>query len=247
MKILIVDDETPARDRLRQLLDDDPTHTVIGEAANGIDAIAAAADLKPDVILLDIRMPGLGGIEAAHHLNSLENPPAIVFTTAYDEYAIDAFEANAIGYVLKPVRRERLEKALKQAERLSGSAIVDAASRPGMDAARTHVCARVQDELRLIAVKDVQFFIADQKYVRVCHAGGENLIDDSLKSLEREFPELLVRIHRSALVALAHIESLEKTADGKTQIVLRSNDGTSDPLIISRRHLADVKRRLKGA
>ena len=247
MKVLIVDDETPARDRLRQLLEDDPEHSVIGEAANGVDAITAAADLKPDVVLLDIRMPGLGGIEAAHHLNSLENPPAVVFTTAYDEYAIDAFEANAIGYVLKPIRRERLEKALKQAARISGPAIDDAASRPGMVTARTHVCARVRDELRLIAVKNVHLFVADQKYVRVCHAGGENLIDDSLNSLEREFPELLVRIHRSALVALAHIESLEKTADGTARIVLRSNDGTSDHLIISRRHLADVKRRLKGA
>ena len=112
MKVLIVDDEAPARDRLRQLLDDAGEHVVVGEAGNGRDALALAGKLNPDVVLLDIRMPGLDGVETAHHLNSFDNPPAVVFTTAYDEYAIDAFDANAIGYGLKPVRKERLDKAL---------------------------------------------------------------------------------------------------------------------------------------
>ena len=247
MKVLIVDDEAPARDRLRQLLEDDPNHTVVGEAGNGQQAIEAASELRPDVVLLDIRMPGLNGIEAAHHLNSFDSPPAVVFTTAYDEYAIQAFEANAIGYVLKPVRRERLEKALQQAARVGSRAINEVASKSGLASARTHVCARVQNELRLIALRDIFYFAADQKYVRVYHGGGENLIDDSLKSLETEFPESLVRIHRGALVSLHQVESLKKTADGKTRIALRGSDAASDQLIISRRHLADVKRRLKGA
>ena len=108
LRVLIADDEKPARDRLRQLLDDLETYDVVGEAANGQEAVTLAAETNPDIVLLDIRMPGLDGIEAAHHLNSLENPPAVVFTTAYDEYAVDAFEARAIGYVLKPVRRDRL-------------------------------------------------------------------------------------------------------------------------------------------
>ena len=115
MRLLIVDDEQPARDRLRRILEEEDEYEVVGEAGNGLDAIAMAARLEPDAVLLDIRMPGLTGIETAHHLNSLEQPPAVVFTTAYDEYAVEAFEARAIGYVLKPVRRKRVIAALQQA------------------------------------------------------------------------------------------------------------------------------------
>lgn len=246
MRVLIVDDEAPARDRLRQLLDDDPDHSVIGEASNGKQALEAAAELKPDVVLLDIRMPGLSGIEAAHHLNGFNNPPAVVFTTAYDEYAIEAFEANAIGYVLKPVRRERLEKAMQQAARLSENAIKDVASRSGIATARSHLCAHVHGTLKLIPISDVSRFNADQKYVRAYHSGGQHLIDDSLKTLEAEFPDYLVRIHRSALVAVSHVDSLQKTADGQSRIILRNDEQEPEGLIISRRHIANVKRRLKG-
>lgn len=251
MKILIVDDEKPARDRLRQLVDDFGIHDVIGEASNGEQAIAMATTTAPDVVLLDIRMPGVDGIETAHHLNAMESPPAIVFTTAYDEYAIDAFDARAIGYVLKPVRRERLEGALEQASRLSGQALNELTKNTGLESTRNHVCARVHDELRLIPIAEVSYFNADQKYVCVHHANGEDLIDDSLKSLEDEFADQFVRIHRSALVAVGKIEKLEKSADGKTRVVLRDSsqeDDNSpiDELVVSRRHLATVRRRLKG-
>ncbi|MEL7187036.1 MAG: response regulator, partial [Pseudomonadota bacterium] len=107
MKVLIVDDEQPARDRLRTILEDEDGFDVVGEARNGQEALVECERLAPDVILLDIRMPGLDGIETAHHLNALASSPAVVFTTAYDEYAVDAFEARAIGYVLKPVRRAK--------------------------------------------------------------------------------------------------------------------------------------------
>ena len=244
MTVLIVDDEKPARDRLRQLIDDFGNHEVVGEAANGEEAIAIAASAGPDVVLLDIRMPGVDGIETAHHLNAMETPPAVVFTTAYDEYAIDAFDARAIGYVLKPVRRERLERALEHASRLSGQALNELTAEAHLESRRNHVCARLHDELRLIAVDDVSFFSADQKYVCVHHAGGEDLIDDSLKSLEEEFADRFVRIHRGALVAVDKIEKLEKMSGGKTCVMLRG-DPHSD-LIISRRHLANVRRRLKG-
>ena len=123
MRILIVDDEQPARDRLSQLIRDSGQHEVVAEAGNGKQAIELAEELQPDVVLLDIRMPGVDGIETAHHLNTMESPPAVVFATAYDEYAIDAFDARAIGYVMKPVRRERLERALEQAARISGNAL----------------------------------------------------------------------------------------------------------------------------
>jgi two-component system response regulator AlgR len=192
-------------------------------------------------------MPGVDGIETAHHLNAMESPPAVVFTTAYDEYAIDAFEARAIGYVLKPVRRERLEKALDHAARITGQMLNQLTSESKLKSSRRHVCARVQGELQLIPISDVRYFNADQKYVSVYHSNGEHLIDDPLKSLEEEFADDFVRIHRSVLVAVGQIDRLEKTDDGKTRVVLRDEQTENgDDLIISRRHVADVRRRLKG-
>jgi two-component system response regulator AlgR len=247
MNILIVDDEAPARDRLRQIIGDTGEHTVIGEAGNGRQALLMAEKLRPDVVLLDIRMPGIDGIETARHFNTFENPPAVVFTTAYDEYAIRAFDANAIGYILKPVRRERLEMALRQAARLSREKLGTVSTQPGLPQQRAHVCARRHGELNLIAITDIHCFVADQKYVTVIHDDGEDLIDDSLKSLEAEFSAQFVRIHRGALVAVNRIEALAKNGDGQLAIRLRDDDSRrSLPLIVSRRHVADVRRRLKG-
>lgn len=247
MRILVVDDEQPARDRLRQILGDFDEHDVVGEAANGEQALALAADLEPDVVLLDIRMPGLGGIETAHHLNAMARSPAVVFTTAYDEYAIEAFDARAIGYVLKPVRRERLSRALEHAARLTTNTLNEITTESRMDSRRKHVCALVKGELLLIPIENISVFRADQKYVCVHHDDGQHLIDDSIKSLEREFADDFVRIHRSALVAVEKINRLEKTVDGKTRIILRNvSQQDDDDLIISRRHVASVRRRLKG-
>lgn len=248
MKVLVVDDEAPARERLKQILGDVDGYEFAGEAANAEQALTMVDKHHPDIVLLDIRMPGLDGIQTAHHLNSLEHPPAVVFTTAYDEYAIEAFEARAVGYVLKPVRRERLAAALKHASRLGAPQINDIAATSGIEARRMHICARLQDKLTLIPLADIEVFRADQKYVLVQHAQGEHLIDESLKSLEKEFPDEFVRIHRSALVAVAKIDTIEKTTDGKFCVVLR--DGSQDDdkeLIISRRHVAEVRRRLKSA
>ena len=246
MKVLIVDDERPARDRLRQLLDDEGHYEVVGEAGNGHDAVSLAADLAPDIVLLDIRMPGLDGIETAHHLNGLEQPPAVVFTTAYDEYAIDAFEARAIGYVLKPVRRSRLVAALDHAAKLAGATLREVAAEARIDGPRRHVCARVHGELKLIPIDEVSCFHADQKYVAVIHDNGQDLIDDSLKSLAEEFAAQFVRIHRGALVAVDRIRKIEKSADGGSHVVLRNDSHVDDKeLIISRRHVAEVRRRLR--
>lgn len=247
MKILIVDDEPPARERLRQLVEDGAEHEVIGEAGNGEQAIAMANEHSPDVVLLDIRMPGVDGIETAHHLNSLDSPPAVVFTTAYDEYAIEAFDARAIGYVLKPVRRERLESALDHAARITGQMLKKLTETSNLKSKRGHVCTREHGQLKLIPIADIRYFNADQKYVTVHHSGGESLIDDALKSLEEEFADDFVRIHRNALVKLDQIEHLHKTDDGKTVVVLRSGEtSTANALAVSRRHLANVRRRLKG-
>lgn len=258
MNVLIVDDEPPARTRLRQLLEDSGEHVVVGEAQNGQEALELSARLAPDVILLDISMPGINGIETAHHLNALEKPPCVIFTTAYDRYAVDAFDARAVGYVLKPVRRERLERALQQAARLSHGTLGEIGKDFGLGEQRNHVCARVRGQLKLIPLADIMFFHADQKYVTVHHHGGEDLIDDSLKALEVEFADRFVRIHRKALVAVDKIDALRKTADGQTQVELRAKPpamdrghsrlGTSgtEQLIVSRRHLADLRRRVRG-
>lgn len=248
MNVLIVDDEPPARARLRQLLEEMGQHAVIGEAQNGRQALDLSAKLAPDVVLLDITMPGISGIETARHLNSLDRPPAVIFTTAYDEYAVEAFDARAIGYVLKPVRRERLERAMEQAARLSSVLLNEVADASGGAERRQHVCARARGELKLIPVADIDCFLADQKYVRVRHRGGEDLLDESLKTLEEEFADRFVRIHRAALVAVQRIAALRKAEDGRIEVALRSEgDATRDePLVISRRHLAEVRRRIRG-
>lgn len=246
MRILIVDDEAPARERLRQLVEDVGEHEVVGEAGNGKEAIQLVTQLNPDIVLLDIRMPGVDGIETAHHLNALEVPPAVVFTTAYDEYAIDAFDARAIGYVLKPVRRERLERALEHAARITGQTLKLLSESAEIGGRRRHVCTREHGQLRLIPISEIRYFYADQKYVTVHHSGGESLIDDALKGLEEEFADEFVRIHRNALVALDRIDKLKKTDDGKTMVVLRGGEDGGNALTVSRRHQADVRRRLKG-
>lgn len=250
MNVLIVDDEPPARSRLRQLLEDAGEHAVVGEAENGRQALEMTQQLGPDVVLLDISMPGLSGIETARHMSTLENPPCVVFATAHDRYAIDAFDAGAVGYVLKPVRRERLARALDQAARVTGAVLGEVGRNAGYGE-RQHVCARVRGELKLIPIADVEYFQADQKYVLVRHANGEDLIDDSLKTLEEEFAARFVRIHRAALVAVDRIRSLRRGEDGQTEVVLRRDApgfaaASADCLVVSRRHLAEVKRRIRG-
>jgi two-component system response regulator AlgR len=241
LSVLIVDDELPARERLQRLVAELPGCAVAGVCSNGADAVPLVGKLKPAVVLLDIRMPGMTGIEVARHLGTLEHPPAIVFTTAYDEYALEAFESQAVGYLLKPVRSERLAQALKQASRLSAPQLLGLAT-PAALAARQHVAVRVRDELKLIPVKDIRYFRADQKYVTVRHSRGEDLIDESLKQLEEEFARDFVRAHRSILVAIAHVEALERAgADENYALRLR---GEAEPLAVSRRQLAELRKRL---
>ena len=243
LKVLIVDDEQPARERLRRLVEELPGWAVAAECATGVDALPLAGKLRPAVALLDIRMPGMTGIELARHLGTLEQPPAIVFTTAYDEYALEAFESQAVGYLLKPVRRERLEEALKHASRLSAPQLLKLSTPEQPLSARQHIAVRARDELKLIPLKDIRYFRADQKYVTVRHTLGEDLIDESLRQLEDEFASHFVRIHRSVLVAVAHVAALERTPDGSYELKLR---GVGETLPVSRRQIADLRKRLAG-
>ncbi|HSG65282.1 MAG TPA: LytTR family DNA-binding domain-containing protein [Gammaproteobacteria bacterium] len=242
-KLIIVDDEQPARERLELLLAELPDWCVVGSCGTGSDALELAQRLEPHAVLLDIRMPGMSGIEAARHMAAMATPPAVVFTTAYDRYAIEAFEAQAIGYLLKPVRLERLRQALGQAARLSAVQLREIV-RHSVDASpRRHIAARLGDQLRLIPLADVALFRADQKYVSVIHAAGEDLIDESLRDLAEEFADTFVRVHRSVLVNAAHIEALDRDADGKYLIRLRQRDET---LPVSRRQVGELKRFLRA-
>jgi two-component system response regulator AlgR len=247
LKVLIVDDEAPARERLRSLLAEigtvgngDPVN-VIGEAENGEQGLRSAVDLSPDVVLLDVRMPGMDGIEAARHLNALEEPPAVIFTTAYDEYAINAFEAQAVGYLLKPIRKEKLAAALSQAGRLTRPQLQKLAAATPSER-RSHIAARHREGLRLIPVDEVQFFFAEQKYTTVRHLKGEDLIEDSLRSLEEELGAAFVRIHRNALVSVRFLERIERNADGQYFVRLR---GCEAPLQVSRRMAGELRDRFR--
>jgi len=241
LKVLIVDDEPPARERLERLVDELAGWVVAGSCATGFEALRLVRELAPAVVLLDIRMPGISGIEVARHLSALADPPAIVFATAYDQYALEAFDSHAVGYLLKPVRRERLADALQHAARLAAPVLRQLGGDRGPFAQRQHIAVRTRDDLKLIPVKEVVLFRADQKYVTVCHAAGEDLLEESLRNLEEEFRIEFVRIHRSVLVAVARIDGLERQADGSYCVRLR---GSAQRLPVSRRQLSELKARL---
>ncbi len=242
MKILIIDDEQLARQRLRALVEEIGNHAIVGEGASGEQALAQSQSLQPDIVLLDIRMPGMNGIEAAMHIMKLETPPAIIFTTAYDEYALQAFDSHAVDYLLKPIRRDRLQQALENAKRLTRAQmqVVDQGDASGD---RKHISARLGGELRLIPVEDVRYFLAEHKYVTVRYIDGTVLIEDSLRKLEENFPKLFVRVHRNALVSINHIAKLEKDRLGHHRIKLRDLE---DVIEVSRRHLPDVRKLMKS-
>ncbi len=240
MKILIVDDEPPARHRLGALLDELGVGKVVGEASNGRQALERMAEEMPDVLLLDIRMPGMDGLEVARHLTAFDSPPAVIFTTAYDQHALAAFEAQAVDYLLKPIRRDRLRDALDRVRRLTRAqleALQNADTR-----ARTHISATRHGSLVLVPVDQVCYFQADQKYVTVAYVEGQVLIEEPLKALESEFGDRFLRIHRNALVAPHYVDALERDAQGHYRIRLK---GIGETLEVSRRMLAVVKHRLK--
>lgn len=243
MKVLIVDDEKLARERLRGLLEESQEDLQISLAENGLACIDLARQHEFDVALLDIRMPGMDGLETADHLSKLATPPAIVFTTAFDDRAIDAFNANAVDYLLKPIRRERLLDALKKAGLLQKARLLELRNTLSeREKARTHLSASNKGKIELIPIDEIRYLRADSKYVAVGWQGHETLIDEALKSLETEFHDRFVRVHRNALVAKTFIDSLERDSSGKVQLHMRGVEVTID---VSRRHLNAVKKVIK--
>ncbi len=242
MKALIVDDEPPARARLASLLQECGEVELLGEAGDGRTAVEIAARLAPDLVLLDINMPLMNGIEAARHLATLDPAPAVIFCTAYDEHALAAFEANAIDYLVKPIRLERLQGALARARRFGSSmaAKLQAAEQVG----RTHLCARVRGNLVLVPVNEIDYLLAEDKYVVVHHHGTAVLIEEPLKALESEFGERFVRIHRNCLVAKARLAGLVRLTDERVFVQIADSHVQ---LEVSRRNLPGVRKLVKGA
>jgi len=231
--VVIVDDEGPARLRLRDLLGecgDAMALVIAGEAAGGREAIELLSREAADVVLLDIRMPEMDGIEVAQHLQRLEPAPAVVFATAYDDYAIRAFELHAVDYLLKPIRLERLKEALVRAAPARPETLRELAT-----AARTHFSAQERGKIHLIPVADVVYLKAELKYVSVRTAAREYLIEESLTRLEQEFGERFIRVHRNCLVARSAVRGFEReeAEDEARWVVLL--DGVEERIGVSRR------------
>ncbi len=252
LKILIVDDEPLARARLRELLTDISvqfTSEVAGEAGNGIAALEFLRDQPVDVVLADIRMPGMDGIEMAGHLGAMEKPPAVIFTTAYDNYAVQAFDLNAVDYLLKPVRAQRLLTALQKAATTvhHDPALLAGIGQQIRGSGRTHLSCHERGRLLLVPVAEVLYFKADLKYVTARTVDREYLLDEALTHLESEYADRFMRLHRAVLVAKSALAGFEKAAGDDAEAygwaLLR---GVTDKLPVSRRQWAPARAALTG-
>ncbi|MGP5100910.1 LytR/AlgR family response regulator transcription factor [Psychrobacter celer] len=244
MRIVVCDDEPLARERLARIVQESG-HQVVAQVTTGAEAIVAVKTQQPDIILLDIRMPEMDGVRCAQALNELEHPPAIIFVTAYDHYAIAALKANAIGYLLKPANKDELLEALNKAKNLNAAQLneirklEDPTARP----IREHIAARTHRGVELIKLTDIYYFTADQKYVKVRHKNGIVLIDETLKELEQEFEDRLFRVHRNAIINLSFLDYLETLDAGQYQVRFK---GINETLAVSRRHLPALRDKIQS-
>lgn len=248
MKILIADDERLARERIAYLLDDCLEDKQISMAKNGFEAVKMCKELGADLVFLDIRMPGMDGIEAAQQLSQLNEPPAIIFTTAYGEFALDAFEVQAVDYLLKPIKSERLQKSLESAGRLNKAQLQTLSQSqsfnnlqqtPESSQAPATICVQHRGSIERIDLNDIFYFLAEHKYISVFHRGGESLLEDTLKQLEEQYAENFIRVHRNALVNKLQIVSMQKDDDGVMRLSLKD---TPQRLDVSQRMVPFVRR-----
>ncbi|HEY9546110.1 MAG TPA: LytTR family DNA-binding domain-containing protein [Solimonas sp.] len=241
MRVVIVDDEPLARERMKRLLQEFPGYEVVGEADNGETALDVIDDEEPDLVLLDIRMGGMDGLQVGRQLAEMDVPPAIIFTTAYSEHALSAFDANAQAYLLKPIRLEKLRDALQRVRKPTRAHKPQSANVDAQPLKREFILASTRDGLVRVPTKEVVYFLADQKYTTVAHMHGEVLIEESLKTLEDDLQPQFLRIHRKALVNTNFIASLERDRHGEQHHWLKMKHATQT-LPVSRRRLAEVRR-----
>jgi len=243
LKVVIADDETPARSRVRDLLEDCASSfpiELVGEAASGRELLSLLGKTPADVVLLDIRMPEMDGLEAAQHLLKFPEPPSVIFTTAYNDHALKAFELHAVDYLVKPIRLRRLHDALTRARAITPLSL-DVLQRIAPEP-RKHLSAQERGKVMLIAVSDIRYLRAELKYVTVRTAAREHLVEESLSRLEQEFTDRFVRIHRSCLVAKEHITGFEKDSmeAGESRWTVMLN-GLDEKVPVSRRQQHIVK------
>ena len=234
LRILIIDDEAPARNRLRRMLADAPAVHVAGEAATGQEALQLIPLKEPDVLLLDISMPGLSGMMLAKMLQQERQAPAIIFCTAWSDQALEAFECDAVDYLVKPVRAERLMLALDKARRFL--------AKPDGAASGSFLRSTLGGKVKLIPMSEVIYLRSEDKYTTAVHVGGKMVINQSLAELEHEYADMLVRVHRSALVIKKCIRGLEKSPDGHHFLQL---DGCEDCPQVSRRNLPAIRKLIR--
>jgi two-component system response regulator AlgR len=243
LRTLIVDYETLARSRLRTLLAEchAPGAEVVAEASNGADAQAHLLNGDIDLVLLDIHMPGIDGIELARSLRQRAGAPAVVFVTAHATHAVTAFELEAVDYLTKPVRAERLQQALQKAERA-----LRERRGPMADVPQDVLLIQDRGRTERVLLSEVVYLKSEYKYLTVRTASRSHIYDGSLAEFEERYPARFVRVHRNALVARQAIRALEKYDDGEDAEgwALRL-DGISEPVVVSRRQLAAVREVLK--
>ncbi len=242
MRIIIADDEPLARKRLQRLLGEIANTELIGEASNGQQAVELCSRLQPDILLLDIRMPEVDGLQAAEQLSQLERPPAIIFTTAYDSHALAAFETQAIAYLLKPIRRKDLQNSIEKAYKLNRAQLSSIKqSQQRTPPSRKHISVQVGNTSQLIPIEEIDYFHAEQKYVLLIRGHEEYVIEASLKSLEEELSNNFVRVHRNALVAINAISGLHRNDKGHYQLIIKNHEKM---LEVSRRMVSQLKKQL---
>ncbi len=239
IKVLLVDDETLARERLRCLLADctEPAAITVGEAANAVQAVTFLQHHEADVVLLDIHMPGMDGLALVHTLRALPKPPVVVFVTAYAEHAVQAFELEALDYLTKPVRLERLQATLQKVERLTQ---VNKALEP--DLTDNYLVIQERGRTERVPLEQVLYLKAELKYITVRTAARSFILEGALADLEARYASRFMRIHRNALVARRAVRALEKHHDpeeGEGWAVRL--DGIDEVLVVSRRQLAAVR------
>ena len=243
IRVMVVDDETPARRRLRELLDDCSSSlpiAVVGEAANGREALDLMQSAPPDLVLTDIHMPDMDGIELARHLLKLPRPPVVVFTTAFHEHALEAFEVHAVDYLVKPVRVQRLLSALQKVPRLRPLSAERISQLPAN--ARRFLSVTERSRVVLVPIDEVIYLKAELKYITIRTADREFLLEESLTRLETEFGHRFVRVHRNCLVARDAIRGFERRVndDGDSHWEVLLN-GLVETLPVSRRQQGVVR------